>query len=175
MADTAETADTSQPRGERARLLGLSAVLAAQLARAARLAAARPWALPLLAAGLGIALRVWLVLHTHAMIDGDEAMVGIQAEHILHGQFPIYYYGQAYMGVLEAYLIAPVIAILGPTTWALRLVPIALSPLLVYLTYRLARALLPASAPTSPLLAGLAALVAGIPPLYAAVAELRAW
>src|SRR5579859_2845700 len=44
--------------------------------------AARPWALPTLAAVLGIALRLWLTLRTHAMIDGDEAMVGIQAERI---------------------------------------------------------------------------------------------
>jgi hypothetical protein len=138
-------------------------------------AAACPWALPLLAAGAGIALRLWLVAHTSAMIDADEALVGIQAERILQGQFPVYFYGQAYMGVLEAYLAAPLVALLGPTGWALRLVPIALSPLLVYLTWRLARAVLPAGAATTPLLAGIAACFAAAPPLYDAVAELRTW
>lgn len=138
-------------------------------------AAARPWALPLIALLLSVALRVFLVWRTHAMIDGDEAMVGIQAERILQGQFPTYFYGQDYMGVLEAYLIAPLIAIFGPNGWTLRLVPIALSLPLVYLTWRLARALLPADAVATPLLAGLAALVAAVPPLYDAVAEMRAW
>src|SRR4051812_3134031 len=43
-------------------------------------------------------IRVWLVYHTHGVIDGDEAMVGIQAEHILRGEHPYYFYGQPYMG-----------------------------------------------------------------------------
>ena len=145
------------------------------VARAADWAAARPWALPALAAALSVLARAFLVWRTHAMLDGDEAMVGIQAERILRGQFPVYFYGQTYMGVLEAYLIAPLVALFGPTGWTLRLVPIVLALPLVYLTWRLARALLPAGVPTTPLLAGLAALVAAIPPLYDTVAELRAW
>ncbi len=119
--------------------------------------------------------RVALVVRTGAVIDGDEALVGIQAEHILRGQFPVYFYGQSYMGSLETYLIALVIAVTGPTAWALRVVPIALSLALVYLTWRLARALLPHEGRATPLLAGLAALVAAVPPVYAAVTELRAW
>src|SRR5260370_23779066 len=133
-------------------------------ARLTAWAAAYPWALPVGATLVGILARLWLVAHTHAMLDGDEAMIGLQAERILHGQFPTYFYGQAYMGTLEAYLAAPFVALLGPTGWALRLVPIVLSPLLVYLTWRLARAVLPRDAATTPLLAGLAACVAGAPP-----------
>lgn len=143
--------------------------------RAANWAATRPVAPLMLAIVAGLVVRLWLVARTHAMIDGDEAMVGLQAQGILHGRYPTYFYGQAYMGSLEAYLAAPLVALLGPTGWALRLVPIALSPLLVYLTWRLALALLPPQAPGTPLLAGLAALVAAAPPLYDAVAELRAW
>jgi hypothetical protein len=172
-------AGTSEAAGEQAVLRDGAEVrgqlVAPVVARATSWAAALPWALPLFAAALGVAARVWLVSRTHAMIDADEAMVGIQAERILHGQYPIYFYGQAYMGSLEAYLVAPLVALLGPSGWALRLVPIALSALLVFLTWRLACALLPASAPTTPLLAGLAALVAAVPPLYDAVAEMRAW
>ena len=166
---TGESAAEGYQGAERLRaLVRLMAGLAAW-------AAARPWALPLLAAVTGMSLRVWLVAHTGAMIDADEALVGIQAERILHGQYPVYFYSQPYMGVLEAYLAAPLVALLGPTGWALRLVPIALSPLLVYLTWRLARALLPAGASTTPLLAGLASFLAAAPPLYGAVAELRTW
>lgn len=144
-------------------------------ARLTDLAAHHPWAPLLLALVLTVVARVFLVIRTHAMIDGDEALVGIQAERILHGQFPTYFYGQAYMGSLEAYLAAAVFRVFGPSSWALRAVPIALSLLLVYCTWRLARALLPKGARATPLLAGLAALVAAVPPLYDAVAELRTW
>src|SRR5215468_6746402 len=53
---------------------------------------------------VAVVARVWLVIHTHGVIDGDEALVGIQAEHILRGELPMYFYGQPYMGSLDAYL-----------------------------------------------------------------------
>lgn len=135
----------------------------------------RPRAPLLLALGLGLLLRIGLLLRTGAMIDGDEALVGIQAQHILQGARPVYFYGQAYMGSLEAYLAAGVFAVFGSSAWALRVVPIALSLALVYLTWRLAMALLPRDARATPLLAGLAALLAAAPPLYDLIAEMRAW
>jgi hypothetical protein len=123
----------------------------------------------------GVLARLFLVIRSNALIDGDEAMVGIQAERILHGDFPTYFYGQAYMGSLETYLIAALFRLFGPSAWAMRAVPILLSLLLVYLTWRLAYALLPRDARATPLLAGLAALFAAVPPLYDAVTELRTW
>lgn len=128
-----------------------------------------------LAIALSLLARITLLIRTHAMIDGDEALVGIQAQHILQGARPVYFYGQAYMGSLEAYLVAGVFAIFGSSAWALRAVPIALSIPLVYLTWRLALALLPKDARTTPLFAGLTALVAAVPPIYDAVAQMRAW
>jgi hypothetical protein len=138
-------------------------------------AARHPRAPLALALALALAARLLLIVRTHAMIDGDEALVGIQAQHILQGQFPVYFYSQPYMGSLEAYLAAVLFGLFGSSSWTLRAVPLLLSLLLVYLTWRLARALLPAQARTTPLLAGLAALIAAAPPLYDAVAELRAW
>ena len=135
----------------------------------------RPHTLLLFAIVLSLLARITLLIRTNAMIDGDEAMVGIQAQHILQGARPVYFYGQSYMGSLETYLVAGVFAIFGSSPWALRAVPIALSIPLVYLTWRLALALLPRDARTTPLLAGLAALIAAVPPLYDAVAEMRAW
>ena len=129
----------------------------------------------LLALLVGVLARLLLVVRSNALIDGDEAMVGIQAERILRGDFPTYFYGQAYMGSLETYLAAGLFHLFGPSSWALRAVPILLSLLLVYLTWRLAYALLPRDARATPLLAGLAALIAAVPPLYDAVTELRAW
>src|SRR5438045_9749108 len=68
---------------------------------------------------IALLIRVWLTYHTHGVIDGDEAMVGIQAQHILRGEHPVYYYGQHYMGSLEAYLMAVLFAIAGPSVWML--------------------------------------------------------
>ena len=122
-----------------------------------------------------VVARLVLVVRSNALIDGDEAMVGIQAGRILHGDFPTYFYGQAYMGSLETWLIAILFRLFGPSPWAMRSVPILLSLALVYLTWRLAYALLPRDSRATPLLAGLAALFAAAPPLYDAVTELRTW
>src|SRR5579884_1899277 len=51
-------------------------------------------------------IRVWLAVRTHGTLDGDEALLGIQAEHILQGERPIYFYGIPYFGSLEAYVAA---------------------------------------------------------------------
>jgi hypothetical protein len=131
-----------------------------------------PLALALVA---GVLARLVLVVRSNALIDGDEAMVGIQAERILRGDFPTYFFGQTYMGSLETYLIAALFRVFGPSAWAMRAVPVLLSLLLVYLTWRLAYALLPRGSRATPLLARLAALFAAVPPLYDAVTELRTW
>lgn len=125
---------------------------------------------------IAVAIRAWLVVHTNGVIDGDEAVVAIQAQHILRGEFPLYFYGQAYMGSLEAYLIALVFAIAGSSVWTLRSEPILLSLLLVWLTWRLAAALgdLAHLSQSSRLVfQSVAALVAAMPPLYDTVVELR--
>jgi len=125
---------------------------------------------------LALLVRVWLVVHTGGVINGDEALVGIQAQHILRGEFPVYYYGQPYMGSLEAYLMALIFAIAGSSVWTLRAEPILLSLVVVWLTWRLAAALadsahLPAYAKTT--FQTIAALFAAVPPLYDTVQELR--
>jgi hypothetical protein len=127
---------------------------------------------------LAIIIRVWLIARTHGVIDGDEVLVGVQAEHILHGEFPIYFYGQPYMGSLEAYLVALLIAIGGPSVWTLRGEPILLSLVLVWLTWKLAAAF--ADAAQLPPYAKrtfmtIAALLAAIPPLYDGILELRTY
>src|SRR5438045_1895638 len=82
---------------------------------------------------IALALRIWLVIHTHGVIDGDEALVGIQAERILHGDFPVYFYNIPYFGSLEAYLLALGFVITGPAVWALRVEALLISLLLVWL------------------------------------------
>ncbi len=133
--------------------------------------------LPLLCCMLiAIVVRVWLVIHAQGFIDGDEALVGIQAQHILHGEFPVYFYNQPYMGSLEAYLMAILFALMGSSVWTLRAEPILLSLVVIWLTWKLAGILadmahLPAQAKRWFMI--ISALLAAIPPLYDTVVELR--
>ena len=137
----------------------------------------QPSYLPLLFCLLiAIVVRAFVVIHTQGFIDGDEALVGIQAEHILRGELPIYFYNQPYMGSLEAYIMAGIFAIVGPSVWALRAEPILLSLVVVWLTWKLAAAL--ADTARLPLQAKqwfmtIATFLAAIPPLYDTVLELR--
>jgi hypothetical protein len=125
---------------------------------------------------IALVVRAFLVIHTQGFVDGDEALVGIQAEHILRGELPMYFYNQPYMGSLEAYIMATLFTIAGPSVWTLRAEPILLSLVVVWLTWKLASAL--ADTARLPLHAKqwfmtIATLLAAIPPLYDTVLELR--
>jgi hypothetical protein len=125
---------------------------------------------------VAILARLWLIAHTLGVMAGDEMMVGLQAEHILRGDRPIYYYGQAYMGSLEAYVVALIFRLTGPAVWAMRLETIPVSLLMVYLTWRFAAALAEAahlSARLKMMFMTIAALVAAFPPLYDMAEEMR--
>ena len=87
---------------------------------------------------LAILSRVWIIVHTYGVMAGDELEVGLQAEHILRGELPLYYFGQPYLGSLDAYLAALIFRFTGPAVWAMRLEMIPMSLLLVYLTWRFA-------------------------------------
>ncbi|MEO8971949.1 MAG: hypothetical protein ABI406_10185 [Ktedonobacteraceae bacterium] len=127
---------------------------------------------------IALALRIWLIVRTHGVIDGDEAMVGIQAEHILRGEspLPLYFYGQPYMGSLEAYLTAILFKIAGPSVWALRAEPTLLSLVVVWLTEKMAKALANAAQlPTraTQLFITTTLLFAAVSPAYDTVLELH--
>ncbi len=127
---------------------------------------------------VAVLFRAWLVLHTHGVIDGDEGLVGIQAERILHGDFPIYFYGIPYFGSLQAYLVALIFAVTGPSVWALRAEPLLVSLLLVGLTWSFAGALAEIAQMlvyARRLFTTIAALIAAVPPLYDGVIEMRTY
>jgi hypothetical protein len=124
----------------------------------------------------GALIRIWLSIRTHGTLDGDEALLGIQAEHILQGERPIYFYGLSYFGSLEAYVVAAVSAVFGPSVAVLRAVTTAFGLVLIALTWWFAGLL--ADAARLPLYAKkrftiTAALVAAIPPVYDGIIELR--
>ncbi|PWU55851.1 hypothetical protein DLJ47_08280 [Micromonospora sp. S4605] len=90
----------------------------------------------------GVGYRLWLLLHDAPPTNSDEATMGLAALHIAQGrQFPVWFYGQEYMGPLEAYLAAPVFALAGPSVLGLRLPTLALYALFVLLAWRLTRRL----------------------------------
>lgn len=125
---------------------------------------------------VAVLIRVWLTIRTHGTLDGDEALLGIQAEHILGGEHPIYFYGIPYFGSLEAYVAAALFAIFGPSVAALRAETTGFALALVAVTWWFASLL--AETAQLPRRARLwfttiAALFAALPPLYDGIILLR--
>ncbi len=54
--------------------------------------------------------------------NADEAVVALMARHILLGERPVFFYGQAYMGSLDAFLVAAGFALFSQSVWVVRLV-----------------------------------------------------
>jgi 4-amino-4-deoxy-L-arabinose transferase-like glycosyltransferase len=75
---------------------------------------------------LGIAWKaVWRVDGAFPF-NADEAITGLMARHIVQGERPVFFYGQAYMGSLDAFLAAGLFRILGDTSLAIRILQIML-------------------------------------------------
>jgi hypothetical protein len=60
-----------------------------------------------------VAFRAVLLLGDAFPFNADEAIVGLMADHILAGEWPVFFYGQAYMGSLDATLVAGLFALFG--------------------------------------------------------------
>ncbi|MFQ5921957.1 MAG: hypothetical protein ACE5M4_03870 [Anaerolineales bacterium] len=70
---------------------------------------------------IGLALKLIFMAAGAFPFNSDEAVVGLMARHILNGQWPAFFYGQAYMGSLDATLAALGFALLGEQVWVIRL------------------------------------------------------
>ncbi len=88
-------------------------------------------------AAIGTALRVWAVLLPQGALDADEAVVGLMARGILHGTLPVFFPGQGYGGTQESFLAAPVVAVFGLETWAIRIVVVLLWAASAILVWRI--------------------------------------
>lgn len=71
--------------------------------------------------------------------NADEAIVGLMARHILEGNWPIFFYGQAYMGSLDATLVAAVFALTEASVSGIRMVQLLLYGATVYTSVILAK------------------------------------
>ncbi len=93
----------------------------------------------------GLLWRLWMMTHYELVAGGDvdvyladEGVVGLMGKHILEGRgFPVFFYGQHYLGALEAYAAALSFAIFGVSFLSLRLVTLGFSIALGVLVYRL--------------------------------------
>lgn len=80
---------------------------------------------PLVIAGLVLAAAAWklvFLLKGVVPFNSDEAIVALMARHILQGERPVFFYGQAYMGSLDAFLVAGGFQLFGQHVWVIRLV-----------------------------------------------------
>ena len=117
------------------------------------------WAPAVGIAILALVFRSWFFLaFDEAYFDSDQAIVGLMAKHITEGRaWPLFFYGQEYMLAVEAWVMAPVFLLLGPSVFALHLT----------------MALLNAAA--GALLLGLLVRDAGLSPARALVVTLPFW
>jgi len=75
---------------------------------------------------LSVAFKAGL-LALHAFpFNADEAIVGLMARHILGGERPTFFYGQAYLGSTDSILVAAAFALFGPYVGIIRAVQILL-------------------------------------------------
>ncbi len=94
---------------------------------------------PALIVLLSIGYKLFLLAFNAVPFNGDEAIVALMARHILHGERPVFFYGQAYLGATDAWLVAASFSIFGENVLAIRIVHILLFAGVVFTTYLLAR------------------------------------
>ena len=133
MARSATTATTAPRPGPHAPVARLT-----HLARGA--------ALPLLLCALAVLGQI-PALYNAAGAHADAAIVGLQAMHILRGEWSWFIWGTNYQGTLDALLIALGFAATGPRPLTLMLVPLCGHLILIGLTFAtLRRHLIPLAA-----------------------------
>ncbi len=120
-----------------------------------------PGRVALLLLALAAIYRLILLARGWPALDSDEAVIGLMARHILHGERPTFFWGQNYMGPFEAYFAALLFALFGSSTFVLGLSALLLTLGFLATVYWIGRA---AYGPTVGLLA-LAWLVIS-PPIF---------
>ena len=85
--------------------------------------------------------RIALLLRGWPGLDSDEAIVGLMARHIqLRGEHPTFFYGQYYLGPLQAYAAAAFFSVFGSSQLTLRLVVLPLTLGFLAAMYAIGRA-----------------------------------
>jgi hypothetical protein len=114
-----------------------------------------------LAVSGAVALRLWYLTTPEATLDGDEAMTGLMARHILDGKLYVYLAGQTYNGAPEQYLQAALFAVLPDNHFVLRLPQVAIAGAVTAMVYAVGVRMLPTRSH-----AALAALIFAAGPFF---------
>ncbi|MBI5052486.1 MAG: glycosyltransferase family 39 protein [Chloroflexi bacterium] len=86
---------------------------------------------------IALTLKAVLLAFDVFPFNADEAVVALMARHILQGARPVFFYGQSYLGSLDAWLIAFAFLIFGQTVLAIRIVQTVLYLGTILTTYLL--------------------------------------
>ncbi len=91
---------------------------------------------------LAVGMRFVLLALHWPVVNADESTIDLMARHIVYqGEHPIFFYGQNYMGSLQAYLGALSIALFGSTAFSVRLGTLLIFALYLTCMYLLVRLL----------------------------------
>ena len=85
----------------------------------------------------GVVLRVVVYRSSLGVLDGDEAVWGLMARHVLDGELSAFFWGQGYGGTQEVLATAPLFALFGTSTVLMRVVPVALTAVAAVLVWRI--------------------------------------
>jgi 4-amino-4-deoxy-L-arabinose transferase-like glycosyltransferase len=96
-----------------------------------------PWIVVIGIIILSAAIKLVLITTDRMPFNADEAVVGLMASHILRGEVPIFFWGQSYMGSLDALLVAAVFLLFGKSIAAIRIIQILLFSATIGTTYLL--------------------------------------
>jgi 4-amino-4-deoxy-L-arabinose transferase-like glycosyltransferase len=91
----------------------------------------------------GLVLRIWVLIASQRL-SADEAIPGLMARHILYNaELPVFYWGQAYFGAAEAYVVAALFALFGFHAWLVFVPALVASVALIPLVWAIAEHLGP--------------------------------
>ena len=100
------------------------------------------WVLPLLAVlALGALFKITLVVLGVVDFTSDEGVIALMARHTTQGKWPVFYYGEAYVGSFGATITAGAFLLLGESVLTVRIVQIAFYTGTILFTYLLAQRL----------------------------------
>jgi 4-amino-4-deoxy-L-arabinose transferase-like glycosyltransferase len=105
-----------------------------------------------------LVFKLTVVIYDSIPFNSDEAIVALMARHIINGARPIFFYGQAYMGSLDAWLVAIAFWFFGEQVIVIRVVQSAL-----YLIYLLTLWILARRLFRDPVVSNFAIWVAAVP------------
>jgi hypothetical protein len=120
------------------------------------------WMAPLFFVLLYLVIRIGLYSYYFTVMDADESIQGLMALHISQGKaFPLFYYGQGYLGSLEAFFVALLYKGGTPSLYLLKMSMVFISAPLVWFVYWISTLLF-----KDRILAALSALLAVFPSYF---------